>query len=233
MSQPRRIEPGKRIAVMQPYFFPYLGYFRLFSEVDEFVLYDCVQMPRRGRVHRTQVASLGRESDWLGLPLARQPQDVLIRDLAFAADARAEFDRRLSSLAWVASTRGPDADRVRDYLHAPLDSVMDFLESGLRLVLDLLDIHTPIVRSSVLGMDPALRAQDRILAIAHARGATHYLNSPGGRDLYDPESFAREGIELEFLQPYEGAFMHLLPALMAGQRSAMAAELQHAGREPE
>ena len=47
------IEPGKRIAVMQPYFFPYLGYFRLFSQADEFVIYDCVQMPRRGRVHRT------------------------------------------------------------------------------------------------------------------------------------------------------------------------------------
>lgn len=233
MSQPRPIEPGKRIAVMQPYFFPYLGYFRLFSDVDEFVLYDCVQMPRRGRVHRTQVASQGRDSDWLGLPLARQPRDVLIRDLAFAADARSRFDRKLSSLAWVASARGPDADRIRDYLHAPLDSVTDFLESGLRLVLDLLDLHTPILRSSVLGLDPALRAQDRILAIAHARGATHYLNSPGGRDLYDPESFARKGIELEFLQPYEGAFMHLLPALMAGRRGDMAAELQHADRKPE
>lgn len=228
MNQPGPVEAGKRIAVMQPYFFPYLGYFRLFLDADEFVLYDCVQMPRRGRVHRTQVASQGRDSDWLGLSLARQPRDVLIRDLAFAPDARGEFDRRLSSLPWVAAARGPDADQLRDYLHSPLDSVVDFLESGLRLVMDMLDIDTPILRSSALGIDAGVRAQDRILAIGRARGAKRYLNSPSGRDLYDAPSFAREGIELEFLPPYGGAFMHLLPALMRGERKEMAAELKPA-----
>jgi hypothetical protein len=232
MSQRHPTEPGKRIAVMQPYFFPYLGYFRLFSAVDEFVLYDCVQMPRRGRVHRTQVASQGRDSDWLGLPLARQPRDVLIRDLAFSADARGDFDRRLASLPWVAAARGPDADRLRDYLHAPLESVVDFLESGLRLVMDMLELDTPILRSSSLDIDAGLRAQDRILAIAHARGATCYLNSPGGRELYDAPSFTREGVELEFLPPYVGAFVHLLPALMRGERSAMATELKSFEAEP-
>lgn len=231
MNQQHPMEAGKRIAVMQPYFFPYLGYFRLFADADEFVVYDCVQLPRRGRVHRTQVASTGRDSDWLGLPLARQPREVLIRDLAFAVDARAELDRRLASLAWVAAARGPDADRVRDYLHSPLVSVIEFLESGLRLVLEMLGISTPILRSSTLGLDPALRAQDRILAIAHARHATHYLNSPGGKDLYDAESFTREGIGLEFLPPYAGAFMHLLPALMAGDRKAMMLELASASHD--
>ena len=45
----------KGVALMQPYFFPYAGYFRLFAAVDTFIIYDCVQFPRRGRVHRVEV----------------------------------------------------------------------------------------------------------------------------------------------------------------------------------
>ena len=78
----------KRVAVMQPYFFPYAGYFRLLHAVDDFVIFDCVQFPRRGRVHRTQVPGPTGQVEWLTLPLARHSRDTLIRDLAFAPDAR-------------------------------------------------------------------------------------------------------------------------------------------------
>jgi hypothetical protein len=204
----------RRVAVMQPYFFPYAGYFRLFSQVDEFVIFDCAQFPRRGRVHRTEWMGNDGVTEWLTLPLEKQPQQVLIRDLAFAADARSEFDRRLARLPWLGAGAGPAADRIRDFLHAPLPSVVDYLESGLRLVNDLLGIDTTITRSSELAVDPSLRGQDRVLAILGCRGATHYLNAPGGRDLYDANDFARTGITLEFLPAYEGEFFQLLQALM-------------------
>jgi hypothetical protein len=199
---------------MQPYFFPYAGYFRLFSQVDEFVIFDCVQFPRRGRVHRTEWLGNDGVAQWLTLPLARQPQQVLIRDLVFAEDARSEFDGRLARLPWLRTGAGPAADRIRDLLHAPLPSVIDYLESGLRLVNDILGIETKITRSSALAVDPSLRGQDRVLAILGCRGATHYLNAPGGRDLYDANDFAQAGITLEFLPTYRGEFFHLLQALM-------------------
>ena len=91
----------KRVAVMQPYFFPYGGYFRLFAAVDQFVVFDCVQFPRRGRVHRSQVPGPGGGREWLTLPLARQPRDVRICDLAFASDARDRFDRSLERYPWL------------------------------------------------------------------------------------------------------------------------------------
>jgi len=213
---------GKRIAVMQPYFFPYAGYFRLFAQVDEFVLFDCVQFPRTGRVHRSEVAP----GSWLTLPLARQSREVLIRDLQFATDARSEFDRRLAALPWLAQARGEAADRLREYLHSPLAGVVDFLEDGLRLVNSALGIDTPIVRSSTLPIAAALRGQDRILAIAAARGARTYVNPPGGRALYQPQDFAAAGLELEFLPEYEGPHRHLLPELARGGAAAIAAELE-------
>ena len=212
---------GKRIAVMQPYFLPYAGYFRLFAAVDEFIVFDCVQFPRRGRVHRTQVPGAGDAPAWLTLPLARQPRDTAISDLAFANDARAQLDARLAALPWLATAAGPAADAVRERLYAPLGSVVDFLEDTLRLAAGLMGFAPSVRRSSGLGLDPALRGQDRVLAIARAVGAARYLNSPGGRALYDAGAFAAEGIALEFLTPYGGRWFEMLPALVRESPDAL------------
>src|SRR5205085_2916425 len=110
------------------------------------VIFDCVQFPRTGRVHRSEVAP----GSWLTLPLARQPREVLIRDLEFAPGARAEFDRRLAVLPWLAQARSESAARLRDHLHSPLAGVVDFLEAGLNLVNAMLGIDTPILRRNWL-----------------------------------------------------------------------------------
>src|ERR1700733_9542258 len=101
------------VAVMQPYFFPYAGYFRLLAAAETFVIFDDVQFPRRGRVHRCEIPGAGGSLEWLTLPLARQSRDTKIKDIAFAAGARDTFDRRLARLPWLAAARGPWADRVR------------------------------------------------------------------------------------------------------------------------
>lgn len=216
---------ARRIAVMQPYLFPYPGYFRLLTQADEFVLYDCVQFPRRGRVHRCEVGGEASRRAWLGLPLAPQPRDVAIRDLAFAAGARAAWEDRLRALPWIAGARGETAEALRDVLHGPLGDVVDFIEATLRRVLALAARDARIVRSSTLDIDPGLRGQARILAIAAARGATHYLNAPGGRALYSPAAFADAGVSLEFLPPYAGAFPLLLPALFSPRAQAALDEI--------
>jgi hypothetical protein len=219
-----RVEAGgarKRVAVMQPYFFPYAGYFRLLAVVDEFVVFDCVQFPRRGRVHRTEVPGPSGGVEWLTLPLARQLRTVLIRDLAFAADARARLDERLQRHGWIGAGHTPAAPALRGYLHGPLESVSDFVVDGLRLVVDILDLGVKITRSSDLGLDAALRGQDRVIDVARAVGATEYLNAPGGRRLYQADRFARDGIELLFLPPYTGRYVHLLPALMTESATAI------------
>lgn len=206
---------------MQPYFFPYAGYFRLFAAVDEFVLFDCVQFPRRGRVHRAPLPDAGNSPQWLTLPLANQARDIRIRDLQFTEDARARLDARLDRLPWLRASRGPGADDVEAYLRQPLDDVTDYLEQGLRLVTRGLGFERPIVRSSGLDIDPLLRGQARVIAIAQAVGATHYINPSGGKSLYDSDAFSRGGLELQFMPAYSGSYFHLLPALVAGQAPAI------------
>lgn len=204
----------KRVVVMQPYFFPYAGYHRLMAECDEFVLFDCVQFPRRQRVHRCEVPGPDGTNEWLTLPLAKQPRDTRICDLEFAAGARDELDRRLARLPWIASAEGPSANRVREVLHGPLDHPLDFIETTLRATAELLGLSCRFSRSSALDLDPQLRLDDRVQAAAKAVGATDYLNAPSGRALYAPEDFARAGLNLWFLRPYEGRYFQLLPALL-------------------
>ncbi len=200
------------VAVMQPYFFPHAGYFRLFAMADQFVILDCVQFARRGRVHRCRIPRPGGE-DWLTLPLARQPCDTLIRDLRFAADARARFDLRLRKCPWIDDGADIVQSRIRDLLFGPLVHVVDYLEAGLRLVCNTVDLKVAISRSSQLALDPMLKGQDRIIAIVKALGGETYINPPGGRAFYDHRSFADAGLRLRFLSSYAGRYPHLLPAL--------------------
>jgi hypothetical protein len=215
----------KRVAVMQPYFLPYAGYFRLFAAVDEFVVYDCVQFPRRGRVHRTEVPGPSGTPAWLTLPLAPQPRETPIHALRFAEGARATLDARLDALPWLARAAGPAADAVRARLRQPLGDVVDLLQDTLGMAAALMGFAPAMRRSSALDIDPGLRGQARVIAIALAVGATHYLNAPGGRALYEADAFAEAGLQLEFLSPYAGAFVQLLPALVREDPGALRADV--------
>ncbi len=218
------------VAVMQPYFFPYAGYFRLLAAAETFVIFDDVQFPRRGRVHRCEVPGPGGALEWLTLPLARQARDVLIKDLAFAAEARDAFDRRLARLPWLATTRGAWAERVRAHLFGPLDNVATFLETSVKLVAEALDLRPRLLRSSMIGVDRDRKGADRVIAIVRSLGAGVYINAPGGRALYRAADFQRNGLELKFLAPYPGARASVLPALIGGDVAALAQDVRRTAR---
>ena len=217
---------ARTVAVMQPYFFPYAGYYRLLACADIFVIFDCVQFPRAGRVHRCEVPGPAGATEWLTLPLAHQPLHVLIGNLAFSAGARQEFDRRMGRLSWIGKSAGPAAGPIRAYLAEPLGTVVDYLERGLRLVCSLLGFNPVILRSSSFDLDPRWRGQQRVIAAAQAAGATHYVNASGGRSLYDRAGFNEAGIELGFLTPYDGLFKHMLFDLTQQDPAVIAADIR-------
>ena len=212
------------VAIMQPYFIPYAGYFRLFAASDLFVIYDCVQFPRRGWVHRNQLVDKAGVSRWLTLPLAKAPQDVLIRDLRFAQDAPAEMQERLARFML-----GADSEAVSEIIGAvrslgstPVEHIVDLL----RRVAGYLELPWNVVRSTALDVPASLHGQDRILEIARRVGATRYVNAPGGRDLYDPAAFAEAGIALGFLPDYAGPTSSILTRIIAESRDALAADIR-------
>lgn len=211
--------------MMQPYFYPYAGYFRLLAAADTFVIFDDVQFPRRGRVHRCAILAPSGASEWLTLPLARVPRDVLIGDLTFAAAARPTFDARLARLPWLMRGAGPLADRVRAHLFGSLGTPSDFLGVGLRLVAEELRLPARFVLSSTLQIDRSLRGHERVIAVVEAVGGCAYVNAPGGRSLYRRRDFEERGIALRFLKPYCGQFRYLLPALLEHDAETLRADI--------
>jgi hypothetical protein len=212
------------IAVMQPYFIPYAGYFRLFQASDLFVIYDCVQFPRRGWVHRNRLVDARGTNRWLTLPLAKAPRDVLVRDLRFSANARELLAERLRPFDLATEDRD-----VQEILVAMRDlngSPVSYLERLLEQVVRYLACPWKVMRSSALGIPSALRGQQRILEIARQLGATHYVNTPGGTGLYSVDAFAEAGIQLHFLAPYPGPSCSILSRIIGEDRAELANDIR-------
>src|SRR5262245_11838347 len=140
-----------KVAIMQPYFFPYAGYFRLFAASDLFVIYDCVQFPRRGWVHRNKLIDAAGEARWLTLPLEKAPQDVLIRDLRFPPDAAEQLAERLRPFPLAAGAR-PGTEHIVAALRDVRGTPLEYIERLLETTVDYCRLPWRTVRSSSLGV---------------------------------------------------------------------------------
>jgi hypothetical protein len=211
------------VAVMQPYFVPYAGYFRLFTAADIFVAFDCVQFPRRGWVHRNRLPVTPDNSDWLTLPIQKCDRDTRIDDLVFAPDAGALLARGMQRFPMLQSARKNASPLLDLVMEIGSGTVADYLCGQLTRITAMLGISRPVVRSSTLDIPADVHRQARVIAVARALGATRYINSPGARELYEPEAFAEHGIELKFLAPFSGPMDSILALFLTRPADEIAA----------
>lgn len=213
-----------RIAIMQPYFVPYAGYFRLFAASDLFVIYDDVQFPRAGYVHRNRLPdTLGRAA-WLTLPLEKSPLATPINRMAFAADCRTRFEsamRRFPALAECGAH--PLLDALRRV--KPGGGLVDYLAETLLQSCAMLQLPCNLIRSSSLVLEPGLGRVERLIAIARLMGAKQFVNASGGRRLYERESFRRCDIRLRFLDDYRGPNWSILYRLLTESPATLRREI--------
>lgn len=215
-----------RLAVMQPYFLPYIGYFQLISAVDKLVLLDDVNFINGGWVNRNRIAING-EPRWLTLPLARASQNRLINEIEIVDDPG--WRRKTIRSVELSYRSAPFAPHVlpffSDMLKDARGSLSAFLFRQLRRVADYIGIDARIEPSSTIYPKNGRSGQERILDICAREKATVYVNLPGGRNLYDADLFASAGIELLFLEPnlqslalrhsgHEGPSLSILDLLM-------------------
>jgi hypothetical protein len=220
--------PGT-VAIMQPYFIPYTGYFRLFAASDLFVIYDCVQFPRRGWVHRNKLIDASGVERWVTLPLVKAPQSTLIKDLEFPPDASEQLRQRLRAfpaLDKVPSAAGPVVEALMQVRGTPVS----YIELLLQRITAYLELPWNVVRSSSFGISPNVHGQDRILEIVRKVGARRYVNAPGGADLYSHDAFASAGVELRFLPEYHGPTSSILARILTEDRGRLVSELSEIRR---
>lgn len=192
---------------------PYAGYFRLFHHADLFVVYDCVQFLRRGWIHRNRLPNQQGELQWLTLPLQKAPQTIKIKDLNFSNDAAERWREQFNCFPSLSEKLTFNTD-LKHSLFALNQSPLDYLIKNLKYICDALTIPFNIIKSSELNLPADLKAQERILTIAQHFKATRYINSPGGRELYDETFFNKNNIRLEFLSNYQGSHVSMLHRML-------------------
>ena len=189
-----------KLAVMQPYLLPYLGYFRLISSVDQFVIYDNIQYTKRGWINRNRLLSHGQAATFT-VPLQKDSDYLDIRSRSIAES----FNRKklLSQFAG-AYKKAPFFDQTYDLLEKIFEyqekNLFAFLHHSLEATCQHLKIDTPLVVSSQIDADHTAAGQTRLISICHAMKANVYLNPIGGSHLYSRETFAEHGIDLQFFQ---------------------------------
>lgn len=188
------------VAIMQPYFFPYIGYFQLISASDVFVLHDDVQYIKGGWVNRNRILLHGQDR-MITLPVQKAPHDNPIKSRTYVPGKQASTG--ILNLIKEAYAKAPQYDQVRpmvDELLAFEDTnVARFNENAIRQICEFVGIRTRIVVSSSLVKDDSLTGQDRVVDICRRLGATDYINPIGGTALYRDEVFRACGVALHFL----------------------------------
>jgi len=190
-----------RVAIMQPYFLPYLGYFQLINAVDIFVVYDNIKYTKKGWINRNRYLMNGAPSTF-SIPLKKAPDSLQVQD-RFIAD---EFDRagllaRFHQAYRKAPFYASAFERVAATVTHPASNLFDFLHNSIVEVCEYLNIRTKIVVASQIETDHSLKSQDKVVALCKKVGGAVYINPIGGRELYHRDAFMAHGIDLKFLQP--------------------------------
>ena len=189
-----------KLAIMQPYFFPYVGYFQLIAAADLFVVYDNVKYTKKGWINRNRLLQNGKDATFtVSLKSGSDSLDIRERELA------GDFNRgKLLNQFKGAYQRAPffaaTFPLVEQVVRHEESNLFRFLHHALVETCRHLGLATPFRISSEIPIDHRLQSQDKVLAMCEALHADTYVNAIGGLDLYSRDAFRARGIELKFIR---------------------------------
>jgi hypothetical protein len=193
-------QTNKKVAIMQPYFFPYVGYFQLINAVDAFIIYDNIKYTKKGWINRNRILSHGSDTAF-SLPLKKASDTLDIREREVAADFnRPKLLNQLREAYRKAPYQSTVVELVEDVLMGGDQNLFAFLHRSLERTCKFLAIPTRVIVSSTVDIDHSLQSQDKVIALCRAVDADTYINPIGGVELYSKDVFAGAGIELKFLR---------------------------------
>lgn len=186
---------------MQPYLFPYIGYFQLINAVDKFVIYDDVNFIKRGWIHRNNVLING-QANMFSVPLSKPSQNSLINEVELG-DWQPWAEKFLKTVE-QSYKKAPHFKAifklVNDIFSGEQTTISGLAVNSLKSTCSYLGITTEFIDSSEIYNNKEFSGQHRILDICQRENAGHYINPTGGRDLYDKKLFADNGILLNFIE---------------------------------
>lgn len=189
---------------MQPYFFPYIGYWQLINAVDKYVICDDVNFIKNGWINRNNILING-EARLIGVRMRKASQNKLINEIEVQDNV--EFNNGLLTTIKHCYKKAPFFEDVfplvADVINQEEKNLAKFLEFSIRQVCKYLAIDTKIMVSSHIEKNNKLKSQEKVIEICEILGADEYINAIGGQVLYSYKDFAAHGIQLKFLKTGE------------------------------
>jgi len=190
-----------KLGIMQPYFFPYLGYFDLINRTDRWIVFDTAQYIRHGWVNRNRI--LHSDSGWqyILVPLKKHSRETAIKDIEIAANI--DWKNRILAQLLRYKKKAHYYKETIDLVEESLDEKESHISHlNVRVMKSVcrrlgIDFNFDIFSEMDLDLGPVDGPGDWALRISEAMGAKEYLNPPTGADIFDPGKFAASGITLK------------------------------------
>ena len=190
-----------KIGIMQPYFFPYLGYFSLIKHTDRFILFDTVQFIRHGWIERNRILNPNGDWQYIKVPLVKFSQSTIIKDIQI--NNNISWRENFAQLQHY--KKSPNytivIELLEDIFSADYFDIVSLDLNSLIKVADYLGINTSIEVFSSMGLAiEKVNAPDEwALNICKALGnVEEYWNPPGGASFFDKVKYEKAGIKLKF-----------------------------------
>jgi len=189
-----------KLGIMQPYFFPYIGYWQLINAVDIFVIYDNIQYKKKGWFNRNRYLLNGK--DTLFSINLKNDSDFLNVNERFLSP---EYKRaKLIAMFQNAYSKAPMKKEVIPFLSEVIncqeENLFKYIYNSVVKICEYLEVKTKIVISTSIDIDHSLKAENKVLAICEKLNAKTYINPTGGLELYSKDKFMEQGIELKFIK---------------------------------
>ena len=183
---------------MQPYFFPYIGYFQLINAVDNFVIYDDVNFIKQGWIARNKIL-LNSSEHVISLQLQGASSFKKINEVEVGRN-RSKLIKTIKQAYSKAPFYQKAFPVIENTLTNPENNLGSFLNHQIKELCAYLGINTELILSSSIEKDNSLKGQEKVLQICKKLSATHYVNAAGGKELYSKDIFLQSGISLNFIR---------------------------------
>lgn len=189
----------KKVAIMQPYFFPYIGYYQLIDSCDTFIIYDDVNYKKRSWMSRNYIV-LNKQKFMINLFLSGASQLKKINEI----NINLEDNKKILTTFKHAYHKSPYfqdvLNLINDIFKIKEENYSNFLLYSILKICEYLEINTQILISSDIKKNNDLKKEDKILHICKLLNATDYINAIGGESLYSKEFFKKNNLNLHFIK---------------------------------
>jgi len=169
-----------KVGIMQPYFFPYIGYFQLLKAVDKFVVYDNIEFTKKGWFHRNRILINGKD-EYISLMIKKDSDYLDVKDRVLSPEFdRDKLIRRIEGSYRKAPYYNEFIEEIKSIIYFEDNNLFNYIFNSISRLIEILQINTQLIISSDLNIDHSLKGKDKVIQICKVLKASDYINPTGG-----------------------------------------------------